>query len=68
MRPGNLFESSRRRFTSADDPARRDAARTTATEVTIGLVAAAKLRVLGAGADPTLFHRVPERARLAAAS
>nr|MBA2263965.1 ferrous iron transport protein A [Chloroflexota bacterium] len=35
-------------------------------EVTIGLVAAAKLRVLDGRADPSLFHRVPERARLAA--
>ena len=34
-------------------------------EVTIGLVAAAKLRVLEGRADPSLFHRVPERARLA---
>jgi DtxR family transcriptional regulator, Mn-dependent transcriptional regulator len=36
-------------------------------EVTIGLVAAAKLRVLDGRADPALFHRVPERARLATA-
>jgi DtxR family transcriptional regulator, iron-dependent repressor len=36
-------------------------------EVTIGLVAAAKLRVLPGRAEPTLFHRVPERARLATA-
>jgi DtxR family Mn-dependent transcriptional regulator len=36
-------------------------------EVTIGLVAAAKLRVLDGRAEPSLFHRVPERARLAAA-
>ena len=36
-------------------------------EVTIGLVAARKLRVLPGRAEPTLFHRVPERARLAAA-
>jgi DtxR family transcriptional regulator, Mn-dependent transcriptional regulator len=34
--------------------------------VTLGLVAAAKLRVLPGRADATLFHRVPERARLAA--
>jgi hypothetical protein len=33
--------------------------------VTIGLVAAAKLRALPGRADPALFHRVPERARLA---
>jgi DtxR family transcriptional regulator, Mn-dependent transcriptional regulator len=36
-------------------------------EVTIGLAAAAKLRVLDGRADPELFHHVPERARLAAA-
>lgn len=35
--------------------------------VTIGLVAAAKLRVLPGRADDGLFHRVPERARLASA-
>lgn len=34
--------------------------------VTLGLVAAAKLRALPGRADPSLFHRVPERARLAA--
>src|SRR6188508_1283880 len=34
-------------------------------DVTLGLVAAAKLRILDGRADPTLFHRVPERARLA---
>jgi DtxR family Mn-dependent transcriptional regulator len=34
--------------------------------VTLGLVAAAKLRVLPGRADAVLFHRVPERARLAA--
>jgi DtxR family transcriptional regulator, Mn-dependent transcriptional regulator len=36
-------------------------------DVTIGLVAAAKLRMLSGRADQALFHRVPERARLAAA-
>ena len=35
-------------------------------EVTLGLTAAAKLRALPGRADPDLFHRVPERARLAA--
>lgn len=35
-------------------------------EVTIGLAAAAKLRMLEGLAEPSLFHRVPERARLAA--
>jgi DtxR family Mn-dependent transcriptional regulator len=37
-----------------------------AGEVTLGLTAAAKLRALPGRADPNLFHRVPERARLAA--
>ncbi len=37
-------------------------------EVTLGLTAAAKLRALPGRADPQLFHRVPERARLAASS
>jgi DtxR family transcriptional regulator, Mn-dependent transcriptional regulator len=36
-------------------------------ELTLGLTAAAKLRMLEGRADPQLFHRVPERARLAAA-
>ena len=35
-------------------------------EVILGLTAAAKLRALPGRADPALFHRVPERARLAA--
>jgi len=34
--------------------------------VTLGLVAAAKLRVLAGRADASLFHRVPDRARIAA--
>ena len=36
-------------------------------EVTIGLAAAAKLRVLDGRADPALFHHVPDAARLATA-
>ena len=35
-------------------------------EVTLGLVAAAKLRMLPGRADQALFHQVPKRARLAA--
>ncbi|HET7686640.1 MAG TPA: metal-dependent transcriptional regulator [Candidatus Limnocylindria bacterium] len=38
----------------------------TGGDVTLGLPAAAKLRVLDGRADAGLFHRVPERARLAA--
>ena len=44
---------------------RSDGGPTDGREVTIGLVAAAKLRVLEGHADETLFHHVPERARLA---
>jgi DtxR family transcriptional regulator, Mn-dependent transcriptional regulator len=67
VRPGHVFEvvevaehigtmTLRRAAAGADD----------GHEVTLGLVAAAKLRMLPGRADPTLFHRVPERARLAA--
>ena len=67
VRPGHAFEvvdvaehigtmTLRRVDGGADD----------GREVTIGLSAAAKLRVLDGRADPALFHRVPERARLAA--
>ena len=68
VRPGHVFEvvdvaahigtmTLRRVAGGADD----------GNEVTMGLAAAAKLRMLEGHADPTLFHRVPERARLAAA-
>jgi DtxR family Mn-dependent transcriptional regulator len=71
VRPGNTFAvvevadhigtmTLRRvdgRMDGADDAGR---------DVTLGLAAAAKLRVLDGRADPDLFHRVPERARLAA--
>jgi DtxR family transcriptional regulator, Mn-dependent transcriptional regulator len=67
VRPGNVFEvvevaehigtMSLRRVAGGGDDAQ---------PVTIGLAAAAKLRVLDGRADPSLFHRVPERARLAA--
>jgi len=67
VRPGHVFEivevaahigtmTLRRVAGGADD----------GHEVTIGLVAAAKLRMLEGRADQSLFHRVPERARLAA--
>lgn len=67
VRPGHVFEvvevadhigtmTLRRRDAGADD----------GREVTIGLAAAAKLRMLDGRVNPTLFHRVPERARLAA--
>lgn len=67
VRPGHIFEvvdvathigtmTLRRVDGGADD----------GREVTIGLAAAAKLRMLPGRADQSLFHRVPERARLAA--
>ena len=67
VRPGHAFEvvevaehigtmTLRRLDGGADD----------GREVTIGLSAAAKLRMLEGRVDPALFHRVPERARLAA--
>lgn len=67
VRPGHVFEivdvaehigtmTLRRVAGGADD----------GHELTIGLVAAAKLRMLPGRADQALFHRVPERARLAA--
>ena len=68
VRPGNVFEvvdvaehigtmTLRRVAAGGED----------GHEVTLGLSAAAKLRMLEGRADQTLFHRVPERARLAAA-
>ena len=66
VRPGHVFEvvdvadhigtMTLRRV--ADGPG-------TGHEVTIGLSAAAKLRMLEGRADQALFHHVPERARLA---
>ena len=67
VRPGHVFEvidvaehigtmTLRRVAGGADD----------GHELTMGLVAAAKLRMLPGRADQALFHRVPERARLAA--
>jgi DtxR family Mn-dependent transcriptional regulator len=67
VRPGHVFEvvdvaehigtMTLRRVDGGSDDGR---------EVTIGLTAAAKLRMLEGRADQALFHRVPERARLAA--
>ena len=68
VRPGNVFEvvdvaehigtmTLRRAAGGAED----------GHEVTLGLSAAAKLRMLEGRADQALFHRVPERARLATA-
>jgi DtxR family Mn-dependent transcriptional regulator len=78
IRPGNLFEVEevaehlgtmriRGGVGGADGAPERDTNGPMSQPVTLGLVAAAKLRVLPGKADGALFHHVPERARLAAA-
>jgi DtxR family Mn-dependent transcriptional regulator len=71
VRPGTVFSVSEvaahiatMTLWAVDLPGRGDL---DGRQVTIGLAAAAKLRVLDGRADPSLFHRVPDRARLAAA-
>lgn len=75
IRPGNLFEvedvaehlgTMRIRGSAAASNGAGPTAGPMTEPVTLGLVAAAKLRVLPGKADRGLFHRVPERARLAA--
>lgn len=63
VRPGNVFEVREVAEHIGTLTLRREN-----RNVTLGLVAAAKLRVLEGRADQSLFHRVPERARLAAAT
>ena len=68
VRPGNVFEVVDVAEHIGTMTLRRVAGGTEdGHEVTLGLSAAAKLRMLEGRADQTLFHRVPERARLAAA-
>jgi DtxR family transcriptional regulator, Mn-dependent transcriptional regulator len=68
VRPGHVFEVvDVAEHIGTMTLRRADADGADGREVTIGLVAAAKLRVLDGRADPSLFHRVPERARLGAA-
>jgi DtxR family transcriptional regulator, Mn-dependent transcriptional regulator len=68
VRPGNAFDVVEVAHHIGTMTLRRaDAGVEDGHEVTIGLVAAAKLRALPGRADSGLFHRVPERARLAAA-
>lgn len=62
IRPGSVFDVIDVADHIGTMTLRRDG-----REVTVGLVAADKLRVLPGEADSSLFHRVPERARLAAA-
>jgi DtxR family Mn-dependent transcriptional regulator len=67
VRPGNAFEVVEvAEHIGTMTLRRRDGGTMAGHEVTIGLAAAAKLRVLDGRADPALFHRVPDRARLAA--
>jgi DtxR family transcriptional regulator, Mn-dependent transcriptional regulator len=67
VRPGHVFEVVEVAEHIGTMTLRRvDGGVAVGDEVTIGLVAAAKLRVLDGRADPSFFHRVPERARLAA--
>jgi DtxR family transcriptional regulator, Mn-dependent transcriptional regulator len=61
VRPGGVFEV----VEMADHIGTMTLAGAAGNQVTLGLEAAAKLRMLEGRADPSLFHRVPERARLA---
>jgi DtxR family Mn-dependent transcriptional regulator len=63
VRPGSVFEVVDVSEHIGTMTLRRDE-----RDVTLGLVAAAKLRMLEGRADAALFHRVPERARVAAIS
>ncbi|HLY35283.1 MAG TPA: metal-dependent transcriptional regulator [Candidatus Limnocylindria bacterium] len=66
VRPGSLFHVDEVADHLGTMSLRRtDGAASPSQPITLGLVAAAKLRVLPGRADPALFHRVPERARLA---
>jgi DtxR family Mn-dependent transcriptional regulator len=63
VRPGSVFA-----VTDVSEHIGTMTLRGSKGDVTLGLTAAAKLRALPGRADPSLFHRVPERARLAAAA
>jgi DtxR family Mn-dependent transcriptional regulator len=67
VRPGHIFEVlDVAEHIGTMTLRRADGGSEDGREVTIGLSAAAKLRMLEGRADQSLFHRVPERARLAA--
>lgn len=66
VRPGNVFAVVDVAEHIGTMTLRRADDGSAAQDVTLGLAAAAKLRMLEGRADPGLFHRVPERARLAA--
>jgi hypothetical protein len=63
IRPGNAFEVTDVADHIGTMSLRRAGKPGKAPTVTLGLVAAAKLRVLPGLADPGLFHRVPETIR-----
>ncbi|HEY8169564.1 MAG TPA: metal-dependent transcriptional regulator [Candidatus Limnocylindria bacterium] len=66
VRPGNVFEVVEVADHIGTMTLRRISANGADGQlVTLGLAAAAKLRMLDGRADQDLFHRVPERARLA---
>ena len=66
VRPGHVFEVTEVAEHIGTLTMRRVGGAEDGHPVTLGLTAAAKLRMLPGRADPELFHRVPERARLAA--
>ena len=61
LRPGNAF-----RVTDVADHIGTMTLERDGQSTVLGLTAAAKIRVLDGRADPALFHRVPQRARIAA--
>ena len=65
IRPGSVFEVVEVAEHIGTMTLRAVGSRTTDQTATLGLVAAAKIRMLRGRSDPSLFHRVPERARLA---
>jgi DtxR family Mn-dependent transcriptional regulator len=67
VRPGNVFEVVEVAEHIGTMTMRRIGGTDEGHRVTLGLQAAAKLRMLSGRADSGLFHRPPERARLSAA-
>jgi hypothetical protein len=65
IRPGMAFEVTDVSAHIGTMSLRRTGSAPNRRPVTIGLVAAAKIRVLPGRADPRLFHRVPEGIRSA---
>jgi DtxR family Mn-dependent transcriptional regulator len=67
VRPGHMFEVVEVAEHIGTMTLRRVGGPDDGHQVTLGLVAAAKLRMLSGRADQSLFHRPPGRARVAAA-